>query len=103
MIQQQVGHKIPGLPKHVFFCWVVNFHHKFLSIFCPIFVWVLPYHPQEFVPSSPRHPKIEASKGPFDFDDLQGVWFLAESSAKARSAKFGETPGMYRNDRVGLR
>ena len=39
--------------------------------------------------------KNEASKGPFDFDDLQGVWFLAESSAKARSVKFGETSGMY--------
>lgn len=34
--------------------------------------------------SNDTEEKFEASKGPFDFDDLQGVWFLAESSPKVR-------------------
>ena len=34
--------------------------------------------------SNDTEEKFQASKGPFDFDDLQGVWFLAESSAKVR-------------------
>ena len=33
--------------------------------------------------SNDTEEKFQSSQGPFDFDDLQGVWFMAESSPKA--------------------
>lgn len=41
--------------------------------------------PRTVVSSNDTEEKFESSQGPFDFDDLQGVWFMAESSPKARS------------------
>ncbi|CAK8987900.1 Uncharacterized protein SCF082_LOCUS1163 [Durusdinium trenchii] len=45
---------------------------------------ILPPFKETVVTSNESEEKFEASKGPFDFDDLQGVWFFAESSPKVR-------------------
>ena len=63
-------------------CWPVKTNHPWQLLFFSLRCTSHMAYPP---PSDGTHRTSrwsEASKGPFDFDDLQGVWFLAESSAK---------------------